>query len=445
MPLITDPDLLVDGTELTINTTTKTITLNIAGNLDAAGVTGQALYSKLKELWRTNSTYIKFAFPMESITPEQFEFIQDWEPGNDATRKLLRTCGWAERAAAGTVKRQYAGIITLGSLTGTPYYQQSAVLAKVNFTYLNGGAVNEAVQIFGDVTNGNFDRRTYLKLFTREQAKKYGQSSNTAIGVTTMTYIAYRFPLGNEDDLKITQSDGTIAGNAPYTSIDIEYFAVNQNRNIGGSNYPFRVIIDGANATAEQIYEKVQYLLRQASDIDQGAGTITGNVADGLLSFVGDTLVTGQGVYVDNFNANDTNRITFTDQNGVARIFPFVAAGTLVFNNNLVNDASAVYRMFFATLPGAGNDFGEAGAILVQDKDGVPIQGNVSGQSSLAFTFAYDSNVQGGRTAGTDADVVVVATGLSGAQYVVATATIKRQTGQNISLVSALERNYVNP
>ena len=64
MTKITDPDLLVVGTELTIDTSDKTITLNAAGNLVAKdGVSLQALYSKLIELW-TTSTYNKFPFPL---------------------------------------------------------------------------------------------------------------------------------------------------------------------------------------------------------------------------------------------------------------------------------------------------------------------------------------------------------------------------------------------
>jgi hypothetical protein len=203
------------------------------------------------------------------------------------------------------------------------------------------------------------------------------------------------------------------------------------------------VIIDGDGKTAEQIYTKVQQLLRSTGDIDSGAGTVTGRTADSLLRFVGDTLITGVGVYIDNFNSNDTNRITFTDQAGVVRTFPFVAAGTISFNGNLVADGQAIYRMYFATLPGANNDFGEAAAVLVQNSAAVDIAGNVSG-ASVSFSFNYDSNVQGGRTPGTDAAVTVVAIGLTTGQYVSAQALITRAVGQNISLVAPLERNYAN-
>lgn len=326
MALITDPDQLNQGTEVTINTSALTITLNLAGNLSADGVTGQCLYSFLKEEWRTDSTLPKFPFPMESITPEQYEFIRGWLPANDATRKLIRTAGWAEKNAAGATLREYAGIVSLGTLGGTDqgYFQQGSSLARTNFTYQ--GAINEAIQIFGDATNGNFDRRTFLKLFAREQGKTYSQSQLSNIGVSALTYITYRFPLSNGADLKISASDATIAANTPYTSITVTYLpgqlftawsnATNYvlhdvvtrlgrwyrciqahsnqqppnatywetyagERQIGSTYAPFNKIIAGANATAEQIYEKIQYLLRQATDIDSGPGTVTGNTADG--------------------------------------------------------------------------------------------------------------------------------------------------------------------
>ena len=103
MALITDPDQLNQSTEITINTSAKTITLNVAGNLSNDGVTGQALYSFLKEEWKNDSSLIPYPFPMVSITPEQFEFVEDWVPANDTTRNLIRSAGWREITAASAV------------------------------------------------------------------------------------------------------------------------------------------------------------------------------------------------------------------------------------------------------------------------------------------------------------------------------------------------------
>ncbi len=581
--IITDPTTLISGGDsgtafaapLSLDTSLRTITIAPGSGIlpDAAdGVTGQALYSALKLLWKNNSTYIKFPFPMEAITPEQFEFISGWAPADDVTRKALRTCGWVERNTAGTVLRTYAGIVSLGDLGATdqPYYQQNAVSqAPVNFAFQ--GPVNEAVSVklvatcasatdvddgtdtftftnhgfvngdrvvfttsntaptgltpsntyyivnktantfqvessvgagaidFSTTGTGNQiftkDSTTYLKLFAREYQKTYSSSNLASIGVSTLTYIVYRFPLSNATDLNINTVDGTVSTTLPYTDINVTYLAgtgfgawnsgttyvINDvvssggrwyrcilghtwsvppnvtywveyegERQLGSNYYAYNVIIDGdvaANGgypSTTEIYEKIQYLLRQNSDIDAGSGVVTGKTADALLTFVGSTLVTSPGVFIDDFDSNFTNSIEFFDYGGVKRTYPFVAAGNLQLNANLVSDGNAKYWMFFTTLPGAGNDFGESGAVIVQDSSNADITGTVVG-ATVPWTFNYDSNTQGGRTAGTDAAVTVVAIGLTTGQYVSTTATITRSTGQNISLVASLERNYSNP
>lgn len=460
MTIISDPTNLMAGNsdaastagaELTIDTTARTIKINPgSGDLALAtdGVTFQALYSAFKLLWKNSSTYIKFPFPFEAITPEQFEVINGWTFFDATSRKAIRTAGWAERNSAGKIIAMFAGILSLGSLGATdqPYYQLTdATGAATSFAF--AGPVNESVQVYSDpngdgLFTGGYDRRGYFKLFAREQGKTYSSATIGDIGVTQLTYIAYRFPLANATDLKVTHSDAAIAaGVSTYGGVTLTYYTTDQVRSIGGVNYNYRVIISGNNQPAEMVYEKVQYLLRQNSDVDTGAGTQIGKVADSLLKFVGDTLVSSPGVYVDNFNANDTNRIEFWDTSGTKRTFPFVAAGSINFNGNLVSDPSAVYRMYFTTNP--GGDFGTTNAILVNDANGNPVSGTISA-SSVSFSFAYDANVQGGRAAGADAAVTVVAIGLTTGQYVAATGTLTRSTGQSISLTAALERNYTN-
>lgn len=457
MPIIVDPDNLVDGTDIVVDTSARTIRItpyNASTNASGVildegatgGVSGQALYSWLKEEWKSNATYIKFPFPMEAITPEQFEFINDWVPFDDATRKLIRTAGWAERTAAGVVERQYAGIVSLGSLGATdqPYYQFGTG-AATNFTY--PGPVNEAVQVFGDATNGNFDFTdgTAFKLFCREQGKTYASSNNTAIGAPTLTYITYRFPLSNGTDLKISASDTDISTLTPWTNITVEYFGTDQLFDVDGDtiNEPYRIIVtdSAGTATTQQIYEKIQWSLRQNTDIDAGAGTVIGKTADSLLTFVGDTLVGANGVYISGLNENFLNAVDFYDFNGVVRRYPFVSAGTITFGSN-AGSGDFIYRAYFTSVP--SGDYGTANAVLVNDKDGNPISGTYAG-SPVNFSFAYDSNTQGGRTAGQNAAVTLVGIGLDGGQFASVEFTITRQQGINVLLAPAQERNYNNP
>jgi len=384
MALITDPDDLNQGTEITINTGTRQILLNEAGNLSDDGVTLQALYSFLKEEWKNDALLIPFPFPMVAITPEQFEFVEDWEPTNDAVRKLVRTGGWREIDTVAGVKREYAGIISLGTIDATDkntgdkaYYAFSTDTARTEFTY--AGPVNEAIQTFGDASNGNFDKRTdSLTLYIRIEGKTYDQATTADIGVSgTLSYITYRFPLTEGTDLNITDSDAVIVANSDpgekYGAANIVYYESAQLSNVlygdandlSGGPYNFGVVINAdddssaTNLTAEDLYTWVQYQLRLTTDIDDSANNASqiGVLQDQLLQFVGSDLgslsVTnadggGSGVAVINFNTNDTNRISFTDNTEAIRTFPFVAAGTLEFNANLVNDTGpAKYFMFF--------------------------------------------------------------------------------------------------
>ena len=511
MAKIIDPDELIQGTEIVFNTTTRTIQLIEAGNLDKRdGVTLQAVYSFCKEEWKDDNDLIKLPFPMEAITEAKFDLINGWDWEDQDTVETIRDGGWSLRDNAGVSQEEYFGFITLGLMNDSEadraYYQQlagnTATVVQTVFT----GPVNEAVKIFGDLTHGDFDYRDFFTAFLREQGKVYSQSSLAEQAVNVIDYTVYKLPLANALDPKIEADDddiffgGSFIGD--YADMSISYlsgtlfevwesgedYAVGDvvqsvdngqwyraidtvtnslvdpgtltfpdddweeypgQRLIGADYWPFTVIIDGDDKLAESIYEFTQYQNRQDSDINDdefidGFGAVNGNIAPQLLSFLGDTLVTGRGVFIDNFNSNDTNRIEFRDAStGASQTFPFVAAGTINFNDNLQNDPDAKYWMFFNTNP-AGN-YGTVDAVIVEDNNEVEITGTVSSQPFVNWTFDYDGNVQGGRTPGTDASVVVVAIGLSTAQFVRLNGTIGRAVGQTFSLVSALERNYSNP
>jgi hypothetical protein len=386
MALITDPDLLNQGTEVTITPGTLTIALVEAGNLSEDGVTLKAIYSFLKEEWRNDPSLIRYDFPMTPITDEQMQIgvssrNNGWNWANTATRQLIRTGGWQEVNGSGTVTAEYAGVISLGTLnTGTQvYYQQVDGGSTTNFVL--EGVVNQAVQVYN--STGPVDRRGYLKLFAREQGDTYASSQLSDIGVTTMTYQVYRFPLATGDDIKITTADVDIDANsdgtadvAPYSGMSITFHDSPQSRTIGTTSYNFGVIINGNNGTAEQIYEFVQWSLRQTTDIDADSDSLIGRIAPELLRFVGDTLETlfvanpdggGGGVYIDNFQTADINRLVFRDNTNTTRTFPFTANLTLNFSTTLQNDSAAIYRVFFTNDDAgdnAGNDFGTAGAII---------------------------------------------------------------------------------
>jgi hypothetical protein len=534
---------LVVGTELTIDETLKTFTLNVAGNLVAKdGVTIQALYSKFVELWAT-ATYQDSPFPMYAIDAlsGQFQFGTDgstfsgWKPATDATRQMLRDGGWSEFNSAGTLARQYAGIVGLGSVSAGSqlYWQRTSTGAPTNFTFTD--QCNEGIQVYGDVaadaTTTTFDSRTYFKGFVREYNFKYKDSILADTGKTATGANLVNLLLSNEADLDIGTNDAGITV-TPYSEINVKYFAtafskdvdlIGTARNFGivvdvgthsgvdgvsngtttfttaaagivGATYTGGTLIvhEGAGkgtytisgtptstsitttvavtgsasglsftlqraspvvATLQQIYTKIQFQLRQNTNINglASAGAVTGKTASILLNFVGSDLKAGffaptnpngagSGVTIMGYRTADTNSFNSYDNTAAVRNYPYAAAGTITFNTPLVGGGSS-YRLMFTSPPGAGNDYGEAGAITVNNATGSPITGTISA-ASIGFDYDYDGNVQGGFTGGTDRAVTLVGVRPGTGKFVAATGTLSRSKAISLSLVAEADRVY---
>ena len=476
-------NLGVDG-NIWIDTTARTFQLDAFGLLTSLkeGVTLQALYSKFIKLWET-STYNQFPFPMYAIDAKsgQFEFgfdgsrYSDWGPANDATRNALRDGGFNEYKAAGTpdvagtsdtgdLARRYVGIVSLGEVSAQAqlYYQRTSTEAPQNFIYED--EANQAVQVFGDATvdatTTTFNNQTFFKAFCREEGKTFSDSDLADTGQTGTGAFTVNVLLSNQDDLKIQNTDAEITGSesATYgadetTGITVSYYTVSQSIDINSAtdNFDFRIIVDGNGKTLEQIYTKVQWLLRQSGDINQAVtnsqGAITGQTADSLMSFSGDTLVCTQGVFIENLAAADVNRVEFTDQGGTPRSYDFAATLTLNFNSFLQSGSTGYFVVYLTDSIVGGDDYGTASAIILQDNASTPadITGTINA-ASLSFNIDYDNNSQGGRTdtsASTgQIDITVVAGNKGVAKPVVSTGTIERTKTNIVTLTAEQDRAY---
>ncbi|MBU2249654.1 MAG: hypothetical protein KKD77_23100, partial [Gammaproteobacteria bacterium] len=87
------------------------------------------------------------------------------------------------------------------------------------------------------------------------------------------------------------------------------------------------------------------------------------------------------------------------------------------------------------------NPFESPGAIIVDDETDTDIDAEIDA-SSIPFSFKYTTNVQGGRTADSNAEVIVVALAYDGAQYTIVNHTITKTTGQTITVNGIDELNY---
>lgn len=216
MVKLVDPDSLNQATEVVISTAGKTVQLLVAGNLDdtspgaLSGVTMQAVYSFLKEEWKTDAALNKFKFPLKSFTKNEFQWINGWAPADAQTRELFRDAGWAE--TVGTENGDlYAGMISLGAFDADAdqgYYGNVVGFDQATTNFDKTGNVNEAVLVF-DASGPDFTG--YFKAFLREQGKTYDSYNLlTEQGIAALEATLYRFPLSNGTDLSITTADAAI-------------------------------------------------------------------------------------------------------------------------------------------------------------------------------------------------------------------------------------------
>lgn len=462
MAIVTDPDDLRRSTnasgaaptgELYINPTVSPPIIEIistdddtggtVSNIDPAdGVTLQAIYSKLKELWKSEADLIKYKFPMEAITSEQYEFINDWElsDATTASRTYVRTAGWAEKDASGVTKQEYMNVTTLGTFnspsTQKAYYYWAGDSSETNFTYF--GPVNEAVKIYGDATHGNFDNRsTVLTVAIRPdttgasgsvEGYTYDQSTTTDIGASTVTYQAYRFPLSSTIDLKLTLTNTEITDMITAKGVSLKwttgaayssgtYLSIDLNN----GPYSFDILLDSTtnNLTPSDAYNILQYKLRTAGDIDEETGSSYGYLTEALAVFVGDTLETyctngnTQGVLIGGIDNNYTSNFKMRDNSNVLQVFPTVSSGSITVNTNLIEDAAGKYFMFFNDA--GGNVYPGANAIIVNKYDGItPISGDVHYQAASPTTGPNSDDDTGGAVAsGSAAGTTVTMTGIT--------------------------------
>lgn len=454
MAKLVDPDSLNQSTEVVISTGAKTIQLAAAGNLSdtnpgsTSGVTLQAVYSFLKEEWKTDTALNKFKFPIKMYTKTDGTLQNGWTWADSQTRQLIRDGGWTEVDGD-----QWAGVISLGNFDSSSdqaYYQQVSGFAATTANFDKTGNLNEAIRI---KDQGVFDYTGYLKVFLRiasgSGTGKLYSSYNllSEQGLSALEPVLYRLPLSNSTDLKIDTSDATIDGaTSPWQDIKAVYLkgakfepaqaatyavgdvvkdgvgrwafcttggtvttptngyatfggtsvwqAYDGEQQIGTTYYAFNRVIylTTGTATAKQIYNWAQRQLRKTSDIN--TGTTTNNATQG-----------GYGVVKGNVAVDLLEYVGDTLK---------TKPGVLIRNFDINDRNSMVFRDITA---GTGASYG-------LNSEGVP---NTSTERTYPFVAAGTITFSSNLVSETD----------SNTKYAMYFTYITSTTGTNISISGA--------
>lgn len=184
---------------------------------------------------------------------------------------------------------------------------------------------------------------------------------------------------------------------------------------VNDAYYAFSVIIDANNTVSagdekanspythasggdkENIYDWAQWALRQTDFIDIDA-TRNGNITNLLAIFVGATLETATGVFIDDLKPVDTNSVKFYDYAGTSRSYPLVVTVTINFNNNLSTDTDAVFYAYYSdpvadmnsgtdeSPVGTGTGAGIAGDTVTDATKNYPLNGLVGLTGTITGT-----------------------------------------------------------
>lgn len=355
--------------------------------LDESGLTWQRLYSRVAiEARYAADTYMPFAglIVPTSVTAGEWIMTRGAELADATTRNLLRNGGVRYTTTAPATTAEWCNVTGIGELqtpaSTTGYFVQDSATNATTTNFVNPGQPNQMIQIFGDATHGNFDRRDYLAVYARRlgeagtrydvfgaegalKPQKYTALLSTAtdliITITADTQVdanadgtpdvapfdgmsitwqtasgfyeawdnGFTYPansvVGSAGRFFITAGGGTSSGTGVADDVGItDWAAYAGERLIDGTYYCFQVITDLNGASYERIRDYHNWANRQSVDIDAGAANRTGRVADTLSSSRGAQVVLARGGFVDDFEIADQLLVVPVDVFGEEREFP---------------------------------------------------------------------------------------------------------------------------
>jgi hypothetical protein len=263
-------------TDFTYNRTTKKLTC-------VTRQAGRDFYSAMIDAFIAQSSLDNTPFPLTAVGIDSIFFNDDAELLNatsednwfDAGIRYINSSGtttaeWCSIKSSGPIPVGVTGRYQTGPGTGTTALRTT-------------GAVNQIIQIYGDATHGNFDRRSYLVI--KFQANPYIDTRSDILslaGVSTLEPFEYSVAI-EPTSLDITAGDsGAVLTLVDHTAAPIT---------VGEKLFSYE-IQDGGTNSAEAILRAWDYNIAQSGTYQ---GTDTFNLPE-FIAQSGSTYETRRGI-----------------------------------------------------------------------------------------------------------------------------------------------------
>ena len=247
--------------------------------------------------------------------------------------------------------------------------------------------------------DGNWVDNGFIFTFVRRWGYKFWHWSDNlqAGGYTTFTML-------NSADINNATIEATVA---TWTDVTITFGATMKDIGDGSGAQPYRIVVDGGGRPLSEIYERLKYVCR-----DGATDALNGVEGQQYISYDPDNYAIireapfgtyqggkffgAQGLWIENFDADDANNIVLIDHNGVTRTPPLsipvkmtglesgVQCG--IFIEAAQGDKQPDKSLYTTA---AGNDLGDGTVEIVEDIDSdIPSSGVVRIENDY---YAYAS------------------------------------------------------
>jgi len=387
------------GSDINITATKKTYQFLAAGNLDFVdGVEGLVFNAWMTDQWDVGN-YDIYPRPFTTIEPraKSIASINGWEPEDAATTNAIRDTAMEIRpTATGAATKIYA-LWRSGDLDDTldtfKFWPSSDAAITAPVAAVMSGYINQLFLVYDvDGADNTFTGNT-VTWFTRcaEEGKTIVMEEHNVSYAEIIPVSA-----ANAIDPKLVATDATDFNAGIYANIDITDDTLAYSGDVNSVSYDFDLLIAGDSQTTQTVHEKVNWLLRQITDINQGdAGVLRGDKQWPITTFSGDVF-TVQG-YMINYQVAQRNELRYVDIIPVTRSWPSIYTLTINAPPIAVGGTFSVIHK---------DTYGASSAVYLDNDTPVPQQDITIG-ASVGIPIAFSTYNKDGHTPGDDIELVL--------------------------------------
>ena len=355
------------------------------------GVQGIVLTSKLVDMWDTLDLD-KYDRPFTSIEPraKSLASLNGWEPHDASTLKAIRDTALEIRDSATAAARKIYCLFSSGSTDGagdqfTVWPSSDAAITAPTLAVMTG-YINELFLLYDADGADNRNSNGGITWFTR-CAEPFKTIIMAEYSLDYAEIIAVGS--GNLADPKLVAVDGTISAGGIYANIDITDATLDYSGDVDGINYNFDILLEGDSQDNQTVHEKINYLLRQPTDVNQSVDQVLrGDKQWPITSFSGEVF-TIQG-YLLNYSAAQRNDLRVVDTIPTTRQWPSIMTLSVAAAALAVGGTFSVWH---------SNSYGTDAAILFQNENDINQQ-DVTIAASVDIVMAYSTYAVDGHTGG---------------------------------------------